>query len=129
MYKKICIFSSYLKKNGIKKNDRIAAYVPNTIETIITFLGTAKNGGIWSSCSPDFGVQGVVDRFFQIEPKIFEEVMFDVKIEKIERPQMFEKPYACTFTKPTIAKNSSDYRELYGREMKTISREKEIKNI
>ena len=70
MYKKICIFSSYLKKNGIKKNDRIAAYVPNTIETIITFLGTAKNGGIWSSCSPDFGVQGVVDRFLQIEPKI-----------------------------------------------------------
>ena len=70
LYKKICIFSSYLKKNGIKKNDRIAAYVPNTIETIITFLGTAKNGGIWSSCSPDFGVQGVVDRFLQIEPKI-----------------------------------------------------------
>ncbi len=52
------------------KGDRVAAYVPNTIETVITFLGTAKIGGIWSSCSPDFGIQGVVDRFLQIEPKV-----------------------------------------------------------
>ncbi len=70
LYEKVCIFSAFLKKIGIKKNDRIAAYVPNTIETIITFLGTAKIGGIWSSCSPDFGIQGVVDRFLQIKPKI-----------------------------------------------------------
>jgi len=70
LYEKTCKFSSFLKKIGIKKNDRIAAYVPNTIEPIITFLGTAKIGGIWSSCSPDFGIQGVVDRFLQIEPKV-----------------------------------------------------------
>ena len=44
--------------------------MPNKIESIVSFLACAKNGIIWSSCSPDFGVQGVVDRFKQIEPKI-----------------------------------------------------------
>ncbi len=62
--------SFFLKKIGLAKYDRVAGYVPNTIETVISFLATAKNGCIWSSCSPDFGIQGVVDRFKQIEPKI-----------------------------------------------------------
>ncbi len=70
LYEKVCKFSSALKKLGINKNDRIAAYVPNKIETIISFLACAKNGSIWSSASPDFGIQGVVDRFNQIEPKV-----------------------------------------------------------
>ncbi len=69
LYEKVCKFSSALKKLGINKNDRIAAYVPNKIETIISFLACAKNGSIWSSASPDFGIQGVVDRFNQIEPQ------------------------------------------------------------
>ncbi len=67
---KVCKFSTYLKSLKLKKGDRVAAYVPNKIETIIAFLACAKNGIIWSSCSPDFGVQGVVDRFMQIEPKL-----------------------------------------------------------
>ena len=70
LYEKVCKFSNYLKKLRLKKGDRVAAYVPNKIETIISFLACAKNGIIWSSCSPDFGVQGVVDRFKQIEPKV-----------------------------------------------------------
>ena len=70
LYDKVCKFSSYLKSIGLKKGDRAAAYVPNKIESIISFLACAKNGIIWSSCSPDFGVQGVVDRFKQIEPSI-----------------------------------------------------------
>ena len=70
LYEKVCKFSSYLKKLNLQKGDRVAAYVPNKIESIICFLACAKNGIIWSSCSPDFGVQGVVDRFKQIEPKI-----------------------------------------------------------
>ena len=70
LYEKVCRFSSYLKNLGLKKGDRVAAYVPNKIETIISFLSCAKNGIIWSSCSPDFGAPGVVDRFFQIKPKI-----------------------------------------------------------
>ena len=66
----VCKFSDYLNKINIKKGDVVAAYVPNTIETIVTFLGSTKNGCIWSSCSPDFGPQGVIERFKQIEPKI-----------------------------------------------------------
>ena len=70
LYNKVCKFSNYLKSIGLKKGDRAAAYVPNKIESIISFLACAKNGIIWSSCSPDFGTQGVVDRFKQIEPSI-----------------------------------------------------------
>ncbi len=70
LYTKVCKFSNYLKSLGLKKGDRVAAYVPNKIESIISFLACAKNGIIWSSCSPDFGTQGVVDRFKQIEPSI-----------------------------------------------------------
>ena len=70
LYNKVCKFSNYLKSIGLKKGDRVAAYVPNKIESIISFLACAKNGIIWSSCSPDFGTQGVVDRFKQIEPSI-----------------------------------------------------------
>ena len=70
LYEKVCKFSSYLKLLNLKKGDRVAAYVPNKIESIISFLACAKNGIIWSSCSPDFGTQGVIDRFKQIEPKL-----------------------------------------------------------
>ena len=70
LYEKVCKFSSYLKELNLQKEDRVAAYVPNKIESIVCFLACAKNGIIWSSCSPDFGVQGVVDRFKQIEPKV-----------------------------------------------------------
>ena len=70
LYNKVCKFSNYLKSTGLKKGDRVAAYVPNKIESVISFLACAKNGIVWSSCSPDFGTQGVVDRFKQIEPSI-----------------------------------------------------------
>ncbi|MDC0529847.1 acetoacetate--CoA ligase [Pelagibacteraceae bacterium] len=70
LYEKVCKLSSYLMSLNLKKGDRVAAYVPNKIESIVSFLACAKNGIIWSSCSPDFGIQGVVDRFKQIEPKL-----------------------------------------------------------
>ncbi|HEX7951558.1 MAG TPA: acetoacetate--CoA ligase [Burkholderiales bacterium] len=59
-----------LSAAGVKRGDRIAAFMPNMPETIIFMLATASLGAIWSSCSPDFGAQGVLDRFGQIEPKI-----------------------------------------------------------
>ena len=59
-----------LEAAGVTTNDRIAAFMPNTPDTIIFVLAAASLGAIWSSCSPDFGVQGVLDRFGQIEPKI-----------------------------------------------------------
>lgn len=56
--------------SGIKKGDRVAGYLPNLPETIIGALAASSIGAIWSSASPDFGVQGVIDRLGQIEPKI-----------------------------------------------------------
>jgi len=62
--------SNWMITIGIKKGDRIAAYLPNIPETVIAYISTAAIGGIWSSCSPDFGSSGVIDRFSQINPKI-----------------------------------------------------------
>ena len=62
--------SNYLKNNGIKKGDRIVAYMSNTIETVEAFIATVSIGAIWSSCSPDFGIKGVEERFAQIKPKV-----------------------------------------------------------
>ena len=56
---------------GIGEGDRVAAMMPNMPETIALMLAAASLGAIWSSCSPDFGEQGVLDRFGQIEPKLF----------------------------------------------------------
>lgn len=55
---------------GVGEGDRVAGYIPNISEAVIAMLATASLGAIWSSCSPDFGVQGAVDRFGQIEPKV-----------------------------------------------------------
>jgi len=62
--------AKYLKQAGLKKNDCVAAFLPNCPEAIIAMLACSSMGIIWSSCSPDFGIDGVVDRFGQITPKI-----------------------------------------------------------
>lgn len=59
-----------LRDAGVSAGDRVAAILPNMPESIVAVLGTAAQGAVWSSCSPDFGVQGVLDRFGQIEPKV-----------------------------------------------------------
>ncbi|MED5239306.1 MAG: acetoacetate--CoA ligase [Pseudomonadota bacterium] len=62
--------AAQLKAAGIQPGDRVAGYMPNRIETVIAALGAAWIGAVWSSCSPDFGVSGVLDRFGQIEPRV-----------------------------------------------------------
>ena len=62
--------SKFLKGINIKKKDRVAAYMPNIIETVEAFISSSSLGIIWSSCSPDFGVKGLVERFSQISPKV-----------------------------------------------------------
>ena len=62
--------SQALADMGVRKGDRVAGYLPNLPESTAAMLATASLGAIWSSCSPDFGVQGVLDRFGQIEPKV-----------------------------------------------------------
>ena len=64
-----CLRTS-LMHAGVGEGDRVAAYLPNVPEAIIAMLATSSLGAVWSSCSPDFGVAGVIDRFGQIEPKV-----------------------------------------------------------
>ncbi|MDE0727045.1 MAG: acetoacetate--CoA ligase [Alphaproteobacteria bacterium] len=59
-----------LREKGVGVGDRVAGFLPNLPETVIAMLAAASLGAVWSSCSPDFGVQGVLDRFGQIEPKV-----------------------------------------------------------
>ncbi|MGK7296893.1 MAG: acetoacetate--CoA ligase [Candidatus Wenzhouxiangella sp. M2_3B_020] len=62
--------ASALRAQGVQPGDRVAGYLPNLPETVIAMLAATSAGAIWSSCSPDFGVRGVLDRFGQIEPKV-----------------------------------------------------------
>ncbi|MFL5961624.1 MAG: acetoacetate--CoA ligase [Gaiellaceae bacterium] len=59
-----------LRANGVTRGDRVVAYMPNIPETAAAFLACASIGAVWSSCSPDFGLRSVIDRFAQIEPKV-----------------------------------------------------------
>ncbi|MDM8351174.1 acetoacetate--CoA ligase [Pseudomonas sp. sp1636] len=59
-----------LKATGVGIGDRVAAFMPNTWQTLVGMLAASSLGATWSSCSPDFGTQGVIDRFGQIEPKV-----------------------------------------------------------
>ncbi|MDA9223082.1 acetoacetate--CoA ligase [Candidatus Pelagibacter sp.] len=78
--------SKFLKSINIKKKDRVAAYMPNTIETVEAFIASSSLGAIWSSCSPDFSIKGVVERFSQISPKVLfvvDEYFYNGKIINI----------------------------------------------
>ena len=88
--------SNWMKLNGIKKGDRVAAYLPNIPETVISYISTAVLGAIWSSCSPDFGTASVIDRFSQISPKILflgDKYFYNgKKIDVLERlPEILKK--------------------------------------
>ncbi len=89
----VAAVANYFKRKGIKEGDRVAAYLPNIPETIIVMLASSSIGAIFSSASPDFGVEGVLDRFGQIEPKILittdgynfngKEINITEKVEKV----------------------------------------------
>jgi len=66
----VAAFAGGLRELGVREGDRVVAYMPNLPETVVALLATASLGAVWSSCSPDFGASGVVDRFAQIEPKV-----------------------------------------------------------
>ncbi len=66
----VAALSAWMRQQGIDKGDRVAAFLPNIPEATVAFLATCSIGAVWSSCSPDFGVSSVVDRFLQIEPKL-----------------------------------------------------------
>src|SRR2546422_9344548 len=70
LYDLVSRLSQALADAGVKKGDRVAGYLPNLPEATAAMLAAASLGAVWSSCSPDFGVQGVLDRFGQIAPRI-----------------------------------------------------------
>ena len=70
LYSEVSRLAQALRNAGVGPGERIAAYLPNVPGAIIAMLASTSLGAIWSSCSPDFGVQGVLDRFGQIEPKV-----------------------------------------------------------
>ena len=67
---KVASLKQFMKNKGVVKGDRVVAYMSNTVEATISFLATNSLGAIWSSTSPDFGFDSVVERFSQIEPKL-----------------------------------------------------------
>ena len=91
LYSQVSQLAQALRNDGIQAGDRVVGVLPNLPETLIAMLATASLGAIWSSCSPDFGVLGIVDRFSQISPKVlfvcdgysFNGKMFDC-LDKIE---------------------------------------------
>jgi acetoacetyl-CoA synthetase len=70
LYQKVSAVAAALRNMGVKRGDRVVAYLPNIPQTVIAFLACASIGATWSSCSPDFGTRSVNDRFKQIEPKV-----------------------------------------------------------
>lgn len=70
LYEKISILAGAMRDTGVQPGDRISGFLPNMPIAVIAMLASASIGAIWSSCSPDFGIKGVLDRFQQIKPKI-----------------------------------------------------------
>ncbi len=92
LYEAVAKVSSALRAFGIEKGDRIAGFLPNIKETVIAMLATTSLGAIWSSTSPDFGYQGVLDRFGQIQPRlIFTADGYFYKGKRIDSLERIEK--------------------------------------
>ncbi len=70
LYRAVAGVAAGLRAAGVGPGDRVAGFLPNHPQTVVAMLATASLGATWSSCSPDFGIQGVLDRFGQIEPKV-----------------------------------------------------------
>lgn len=70
LYDRVARLAASLRAMGIQPGDRIAGFVPNMIETVVAMLASVSVGAVWSSCSPDFGIKGVLDRFGQIQPRV-----------------------------------------------------------
>jgi acetoacetyl-CoA synthetase len=68
--RQVRVLATRMRALGIKPGDRVVAYLPNTPEAIVAMLATASIGAVWSSCGPDFGTRGVLDRYAQLEPKL-----------------------------------------------------------
>jgi len=100
LYEQVTRVAASFKKLGLKKGDRVAAFMPNMPETVISMLAATSIGAIWSSTSPDFGIHGVLDRFSQIGPKII--IASDGYYYKGEKFDLQEKLKCILIELPTI---------------------------
>uniref|UniRef100_A0A452SYE2 Acetoacetyl-CoA synthetase n=1 Tax=Ursus maritimus TaxID=29073 RepID=A0A452SYE2_URSMA len=92
LHQQVALFAAAMRKMGVKQGDRVVGYLPNGVHAVEAMLAAASIGAIWSSTSPDFGVNGVLDRFSQIQPKLIfsvEAVMYNGKeyshMDKLQR--------------------------------------------
>lgn len=70
LYMQVAAIAAALRVRGIEPGDRVAGFMPNITETVVAMLAATSLGAVWTSCSPDFGFQGVMDRFGQVKPKV-----------------------------------------------------------
>ncbi|MBB3060922.1 acetoacetate--CoA ligase [Microbulbifer rhizosphaerae] len=70
LYAKVEQLAAALRDQGVGQGDRVAGFMPNVIDTVVAMLATTSIGAVWTSCSPDFGINGVLDRFGQVEPRV-----------------------------------------------------------
>ncbi len=105
LYKQVARCASGLRDLNIGPGDRVAAFLPNSAFAIIAMLATTSLGAIWSSCSPDFGFQGVLDRFGQIKPKV---------IFTTDGYQYGGKQYDCLATVRQLASSVSSIEQIVG---------------
>ena len=103
LYDKVAACAHGLKALGVKANDRVAAFLPNGPEALIGMLATTSLGAIWSSCSPDFGLDGLLNRFEQISPK----VLFATNGYYYNG-----QPYSTTFTMEELCKRIPSIRKV-----------------
>jgi acetoacetyl-CoA synthetase len=70
LYRRVAQVAAGLRRVGVVPGDRVGGFVPNVIDTVVVMLASASVGAVWTACSPDFGIQGVLDRFGQTKPKV-----------------------------------------------------------
>ena len=102
LFQETAAVAAALKEAGVGSGDRVAGYMPNMIETVVAMLATASLGAVWSSCSPDFGIKGVLDRFGQIRPKVL--FTADCYYFKGRRIDTLEKTSGIVAQLPSIEK-------------------------
>ena len=135
LYTEVARVSVSLKEMGVIPGDRIAGFMPNMIETVVAMLAATSLGAIWSSCSPDFGVKGVIDRFGQITPKVLftadgyffkgKEIDSMETVSKIVREiQSIEKvvvvPYICKEPQISLIAKAVHYQDFKSSETNLI---------
>ncbi len=98
--RQVAQFAASLRRWGVQPGDRVAGWLPNIPEAVVAMLASASIGAVWSSCSPDFGVQGVLDRFGQIAPRVL--IAVDGYVYGGKSFEVLDKLYAVSQALPSV---------------------------